>query len=442
MKTITVFFVGLFLCSFGRNAAAQLLISEYVEGTSNNKALEIWNVSTTNVTFGTNPGQLDVRVYVYANGSVTPTTTIVLTPGFTITSGDVFVLAHSSAVFAANADQTSTLVNWTGDDAIVLSIGAGTVLDSIGQVGFDPGTEWGTGLTSTADNTLRRPSTNLTGDVNVSDAYDPAVNFQGFATDSFDDLGTPPERPTVLEKAPLLISEYVEGTVNNRALEIWNVSTTNVTFGTSVGQFDVRVYVYANGSVSPTATNVLTAGFTLSPNQVFVLAHSSAAFAAYADQTNTLANWNGDDAVVLTVGANTVLDSIGQVGVDPGAEWGTGSTTTADHTLRRAFTNLTADVILTNAYDPAVNFQGFILDSFDELGVPPNGPWLEVQRSGTSAILSWTALAGGYQLQSNTNLLNVGTVWSNVSQVPVISGKRQAVTNNLLSPLQFYRLKK
>jgi hypothetical protein len=31
-----------------------------------------------------------------------------------------------------------------------------TIVDVIGQIGFDPGTEWGSGLVSTADNTLRR----------------------------------------------------------------------------------------------------------------------------------------------------------------------------------------------------------------------------------------------------------------------------------------------
>ena len=49
-------------------------------------------------------------------------------------------------------------IYYNGDDAVVLRKGGadGPVLDSIGQVGFDPGTEWGTGLTSTVDNTLRR----------------------------------------------------------------------------------------------------------------------------------------------------------------------------------------------------------------------------------------------------------------------------------------------
>ena len=47
------------------------------------------------------------------------------------------------------------------------------VVDSIGQVGVDPVTEWGTGLTSTVDNTLRRDA-DVRGRPNPSDAFDPA----------------------------------------------------------------------------------------------------------------------------------------------------------------------------------------------------------------------------------------------------------------------------
>jgi hypothetical protein len=63
------------------------------------------------------------------------------------------------------------------------------VIDSIGQQGVDPGTEWGTGLTSTMDNTLRRKPTIEAGDTNPTDAFDPAAEWDGFANDTFDGLG-------------------------------------------------------------------------------------------------------------------------------------------------------------------------------------------------------------------------------------------------------------
>ena len=65
-----------------------------------------------------------------------------------------------------------------------------TVIDVIGQVGVDPGTEWGTGLTSTMDNTLRRKASIQAGDTNGADAFDPATEWDGFAVDTFDGLGS------------------------------------------------------------------------------------------------------------------------------------------------------------------------------------------------------------------------------------------------------------
>jgi uncharacterized protein len=101
------------------------------------------------------------------------------------------VLAHSAAIPAilAQADQTNGAGWFNGDDAVVLTRGS-TPIDVIGQIGVDPGTEWGSGLTSTADNTLRRKPTIETGDADGSDAFDPAAEWDGFAVDTFDDLGS------------------------------------------------------------------------------------------------------------------------------------------------------------------------------------------------------------------------------------------------------------
>ena len=109
----------------------------------------------------------------------------------TVAAGDVYVLAQASAGAAilAQADQTNGSGWFNGDDAITLRKGT-TVVDSIGQIGVDPGTEWGTGLTSTADNTLRRKTSVSDGDTNGSDAFEPATQWDGFAIDIFDGLGS------------------------------------------------------------------------------------------------------------------------------------------------------------------------------------------------------------------------------------------------------------
>jgi len=63
---------------------------------------------------------------------------------------------NANAAILAQADQTNGAGWFNGDDAIALRKGgaSGTIVDAIGQIGVDPGTEWGSGLTSTADNTL------------------------------------------------------------------------------------------------------------------------------------------------------------------------------------------------------------------------------------------------------------------------------------------------
>jgi len=184
-------------------APTDLFFSEYIEGSSNNKALEIFN--GTGAAIELNTGGYNVQMFF--NGSASAGLTINLTG--TVADGDVFVVAQSSAnaTILAQADQTNGAGWFNGDDAVVLRRGT-TVLDVVGQVGFDPGTEWGTGVQSTADNTLRRKASVVVGDMNGSDAFDPAIEWDGFATDTFDGLGahttTPPgdAAPSVASTTP------------------------------------------------------------------------------------------------------------------------------------------------------------------------------------------------------------------------------------------------
>ena len=164
-------------------APTELFFSEYVEGSSNNKALEIYNGTGSPVTL---TGVYDVQIF--ANGSLTATATIPLTG--TVAAGDVFVLARNLAAAAVlgQTDQTTTNFLFNGNDAVALR-NAGTIVDVIGQIGVDPGTEWGTGDASTLDNTLRRKPSIQSGDPNGADAFDPATEWAGFPIDSFDGLG-------------------------------------------------------------------------------------------------------------------------------------------------------------------------------------------------------------------------------------------------------------
>jgi hypothetical protein len=126
---------------------------------------------------------------MFFNGATSAGNTVPLSG--TVAAGDVFVLAQSSAdpAMLAQADQTNGAGWFNGDDAIEMVHGA-DVVDSIGQVGVDPGTQWGSGDTTTADHTLRRKGTVSAGDTHPSDVFDPAAQWDGYPENTFDGLGS------------------------------------------------------------------------------------------------------------------------------------------------------------------------------------------------------------------------------------------------------------
>ncbi|WP_018982838.1 ExeM/NucH family extracellular endonuclease [Salinimonas chungwhensis] len=159
---------------------AQPFFSEYIEGSSFNKALEIVNTGSTSLSL------TDYAVQIFANGSETGNGPISLSGD--LAPGDVFVLANNQAdpAITGESDMLSSQVSFNGDDAVVL-LHNGEIIDSIGQIGVK--TEWGSGDTSTKDNTLRRMLSVTKGDANAYDEFDPAQQWNGFAKDTFDGLG-------------------------------------------------------------------------------------------------------------------------------------------------------------------------------------------------------------------------------------------------------------
>lgn len=240
-------------------APTDLFFSEYIEGSSNNKALEIYNGTGSAINLGTD----GYNVQMHFNGNPVATLTINLTG--TVAAGDVFVLAQASAVAAilAQADQTNSSGWFNGDDAVVLRKGT-TVLDVIGQIGVDPGTEWGSGLTSTADNTLRRQAALCAGDTNGADAFDPATGWDGFATDTFDGLGAHSE---TCSAPPVDAAPQVTGTVPASGATDFPVSANlSVTFSEAVNTLAnaFTLQCATSGTVAATQSGGPTT-FTLDP---------------------------------------------------------------------------------------------------------------------------------------------------------------------------------
>jgi uncharacterized protein len=202
-------------------AEPTLFFSEYVEGSGTNKALEIYNPTPLPV----NLSASDVFLLTYFNGTngvpPNPAPRVDALTG-TVAAGDVYVVVATDASepLRTLADQTVPGFWFNGDDHIQLQQ-FGSVIDSIGQLGVDPGTEWGTGLTSTQDNTLRRKVGIVSGDTNVNDAFDPAVEWDGFPIDTFDGIGshsvTPPDNQPVVASCGTPLS-VIEGAAATRTV--------------------------------------------------------------------------------------------------------------------------------------------------------------------------------------------------------------------------------
>lgn len=171
-------------------AQGSLFFSEYVEGSSNNKALEIYNGTETTVDLT----QENYLIQMHFNGNPTATASIAL-KGILLPK-TVLVVLHKSYALAlpsqGNYVVDSVNSSWyNGDDAIVLRKGgtAGTVVDAIGQVGFDPGTAWISGASSTMDHTLRRKLSVNVGDPMVMDSFQVAFQWDSYDLNEVSGLG-------------------------------------------------------------------------------------------------------------------------------------------------------------------------------------------------------------------------------------------------------------
>jgi len=160
-----------------------MMFTEYVEGSSNNKALEITNRSGIPVNLATS-----CELIKYTNGGMTGSPISFMGGSTTLMPGDSYTICNPSFSGAASCDQTSGSINHNGDDAFALECG-GVVVDTFGANTGDPGSAWSGGGVTTRDRTLRRLCSVVAGDPDITDAFDPSVQWTEFPRDTFGDLG-------------------------------------------------------------------------------------------------------------------------------------------------------------------------------------------------------------------------------------------------------------
>lgn len=388
---------------------SDLFISEYIEGSSNNKCIEIYNPTGSAV---------DLSSYTlafYFNGSNSPSNPQIQLVG-SVAAGDVYVVCDdgSASQFLAQADLTPTRSFFNGDDAVALTKD-GANIDVIGVIGNDPGSQWGSGLASTQNNTIRRKVSVTQG--NPAGSADIAAEWDGFESNTVDDLGlymnncnmptcviddivmsnlgscynrsTPyvgddtftasitvsftfeepvttgtldltiggdsysvnvghiygsshtfqvtlpatgqavsasasfsAEPACALTKSVgnavdpcssfagcsvLMISEYVEGSSNNKCIELFNPTNGSIDLS------DYTVNVYFNGSTTAGRTEDLSG--TLGAGETYVICNNRAGstFLQLSDKTSSNMLFNGNDVVTLE-DDNGIVDAVGQLG--------------------------------------------------------------------------------------------------------------------------------
>lgn len=235
----------------------------------------------------------------------------------------------------------------------------------------------------------------LAGRTQNFDSWGALTSYAAFAPDWSVTSGkviwnVPPGRPP----AGVFISQYVEGTGNNKAVEIYNGTLATIALTNYVLQ------QYDNGATNPSATMAL-AGEAAAGTCVVV---GRPAFPSnYAPDlaigalpnllTNKYLTFNGDDVLVLRQGGagGTILDRVGQVGANAtGSLW---SRNVKDHTLTRKSTIFTGTLTAVTSAFPSAEWNVSAKDDFAGLGshdltyVDPNEPYTP----------------GGYSLIMNTN---------------------------------------
>ena len=424
-------------------ACGDLFFSEYAEGSSNNKYIEIYNPTANAISFS------GYTIYTSGNGG---SFTNSFTSSHSIASGDVYFIStdqldSATQSMADTALSFPSIIHFNGDDALILVNGTDTI-DVIGVPGVDPGSSWTVGTGSTANHTLVRKHSvdmgstdwttgaaewdvyaqntwsyadahastciitpvdvdfsvdmnnvtasytnvyvsgtinNWSGNANQLTDPDGDGVFEGtlslmpgsyeykFTYDNW--VGQETLDPTTLDSTctlttsgftnrymtvgytdttlstvcweeciacastpgagcdELYFSEYSEGSSNHKYFEIYNPTASAVSLS------GYTVYLSGNGG---SFTNTFTTSASIAAGDVYMIStnQADATIQAAADTAMafpSVAHFNGDDALILVSGTDTI-DVIGVPGVDPGSSWTVDTGSTANHTLIRKAT--------------------------------------------------------------------------------------------------------
>jgi predicted extracellular nuclease len=207
MKSILSFILTLSSFSLIAQDCSELFFSEYVEGSSNNKAVEIYNPTDAPIDLS------GYSIERYSNGSDAVSDEMDLSG--TINAGETWIVTNSDTNSANEfgyimvelynmADQWAPVypspLYMNGNDVMTLSKN-GTIIDIIGKIGEDPGEAWTDDATAgftdanggawwTKNHTLVRKASVKSGVKTSPILFNPAAEWDSLSINTWTNLGT------------------------------------------------------------------------------------------------------------------------------------------------------------------------------------------------------------------------------------------------------------
>lgn len=187
---------------------ADIFISEYVEGSNNNKAIELYNPTASPIvldghySMGRDRDGAGAPMLLAITGTIAPFDVRVFALDKRDPNGtgqetplDAELIAAADTFLNPVYVQSNSPMYFNGDDAFVLVKDNVTILDIVGRIGEDPGSGWwvpGDPFTRwwTTDNTLIRKSAVQHGVMTNPDVFDPSLEWDSLPNNTFSELGT------------------------------------------------------------------------------------------------------------------------------------------------------------------------------------------------------------------------------------------------------------
>lgn len=207
MKLIVFFVTSLLSINLIAQDCSDLFISEYVEGNSQNKALEIYNPTSQAISLDGykierySNGLMQIAEFLDLSGTIQPYDVWIVTNGETDTT-DNYGYCYPELYNMADqvAPEYPSPLHFNGNDAIGLTKN-GELIDLVGKIGEDPGEAWTDDVTAgftdenggswwTKNHTLVRKASVKKGVSTSPILFDPTAEWDSLSINTWTELGS------------------------------------------------------------------------------------------------------------------------------------------------------------------------------------------------------------------------------------------------------------